>query len=136
MMEYISSGFRVDPKGASSATMMSVSTLAWMTWPSCARRTVPLMPIKQCSCTCMTSSFKQSFAWIILELLGGLRTSREELVRIFLPYFNVDSKKGETPPKGGQRDSRPSFCCGPDTYRSARLTLPMSCQFTAGHGQG
>ena len=46
---YISSGLAVLPGGGSSLTMMSVSQLAWMTWPSCARRTWPLMPIRQCS---------------------------------------------------------------------------------------
>ena len=50
MTLYISSGLRVEPKGNSSATMMSVSTLEWMTWLSWFRLTVPLIPIRQCSC--------------------------------------------------------------------------------------
>lgn len=39
------------PYSGSSEIMISVSTLAWMIWPSVLRLTVPLIPIKQCSCT-------------------------------------------------------------------------------------
>ena len=38
------------PIGGSSVMMISRSMLAWMKWPSWFLRTVPFIPIKQCSC--------------------------------------------------------------------------------------
>ena len=49
MMWNISTGLSSDPGSASSSMMRSMSTLAWMKSPSVDRRTVPLMPIRQCS---------------------------------------------------------------------------------------
>ncbi len=49
MMWKISTGFSADPQGSSSWMMRSMSTLAWMKSPSVLRRTVPLMPMRQCS---------------------------------------------------------------------------------------
>mmetsp|Transcript_34988 Transcript_34988/g.88055 ORF Transcript_34988/g.88055 Transcript_34988/m.88055 type:complete len:207 (+) Transcript_34988:296-916(+) len=59
MILYISSGFSALPPGGSSAMIMSVSTFAWIKWPSWLRLTCPLMPIRQCSfvwCRTVSSS--------------------------------------------------------------------------------
>lgn len=50
MMWKISTGFSMLPISGSSVMMRSMSTLAWMKSPSVLRRTVPLMPMRQCSC--------------------------------------------------------------------------------------
>ena len=49
MMWNISTGFSALPHGSSSAITRSMSTLAWMKSPSVLRRTVPRIPIRQCS---------------------------------------------------------------------------------------
>lgn len=50
MMWNISTGFSTFPISGSSVMIKSMSTFAWMKSPSVLRRTVPLIPIKQCSC--------------------------------------------------------------------------------------
>lgn len=47
----ISTGFSMLPISGSSVMIRSMSTLAWMKSPSVLRRTVPLMPMRQCSYT-------------------------------------------------------------------------------------
>lgn len=49
IMWNISTGFSIEPYSGSSDMIRSISTFAWMKSPSVDRRTVPLMPIKQCS---------------------------------------------------------------------------------------
>lgn len=49
MMWKISTGFSTFPISGSSVIIKSMSTLAWMKSPSVLLRTVPFIPIKQCS---------------------------------------------------------------------------------------
>lgn len=49
MMWKISTGFSTFPISGSSVMIKSMSTFAWMKSPSMLLRTVPLIPIKQCS---------------------------------------------------------------------------------------
>ena len=49
MMWNISSGFSILPNCGSSDIIKSMSTFAWMKSPSVDLRTVPLMPMRQCS---------------------------------------------------------------------------------------
>ena len=46
----ISTGLSLLPNSGSSSMMRSMSTLAWIKSPSVLRFTVPLIPIRQCSC--------------------------------------------------------------------------------------
>lgn len=51
MILNISEGFSREPYSGSSVMIRSISTLAWIKSPSVERRTVPLIPIRQCSLT-------------------------------------------------------------------------------------
>lgn len=68
------------PYSGSSEIIMSVSTLACIIWPSVLRLTVPLIPIKQCSCTKgVTLSqyvLKLSYNNIMAATLGAVSKNR------------------------------------------------------------
>lgn len=60
----ISMGFSELPNSPSSDMIKSMSTFAWMKSPSVERRTVPLMPIRQCSFVRWNTAFGSSiFEW-------------------------------------------------------------------------
>lgn len=54
----ISTGLSLLPNSGSSSMIRSMSTLAWMKSPSVLRFTVPLIPIRQCSC------IRQNASWV------------------------------------------------------------------------
>ena len=84
MMWKISTGFSMLPISGSSVMIRSISTLAWMKSPSVLRRTVPLMPMRQCSCahrtapvTCRTHCYSTDIRCLsTMERKGNSRQSR------------------------------------------------------------
>lgn len=94
MMWNISTGFSIEPYSGSSDIIKSMSTFAWMKSPSVDLRTVPLIPIRQCSFVlCSTALVSRFLLWPGLFMFVRIQQMSSHLLKPHLRRQNLPMSK-------------------------------------------